>query len=174
MALDKVIDSEKLDADLTSVADAIRAKTGRADALAFPAGMVEVIAGISSGGGVTIRSGSFTPAENLLSIDIALGFEPKNFVFWKGTNNAGHGVRTAYGLWVIENAAVAHVGSNSSGTTIPSGISAEHYGVYLDTINSNSPPASYFAYADGTITITTRLGAGGGYLVPEKYNWIAW
>lgn len=36
---------------LTAVADAIRAKTGGTDLLAFPDGMVEAIGGISGGGG---------------------------------------------------------------------------------------------------------------------------
>lgn len=36
---------------LTAVADAIRAKTGGSDLLAFPSGMVDAIAGIASGGG---------------------------------------------------------------------------------------------------------------------------
>lgn len=51
MAIDKAVDSSVLDAGLTSVADAIRAKTGGTDLLAFPEGMVEAIGGISGGGG---------------------------------------------------------------------------------------------------------------------------
>ncbi len=41
MAYDKVVDSAELDAGLKKVADAIRDKTGGADALAFPDGMVD-------------------------------------------------------------------------------------------------------------------------------------
>lgn len=40
MANYKVVDADQLDADLTSVADAIREKTGGAEALSFPDGMV--------------------------------------------------------------------------------------------------------------------------------------
>ena len=50
MAYDKVIDSAKLDADLTTVADAIRSKGGTSEALAFPAGFVSAIAAIEAGG----------------------------------------------------------------------------------------------------------------------------
>ena len=50
MAYDKVIDSSKLDSDLTSVADAIRSKGGTSEALAFPAGFVSAIAAIEAGG----------------------------------------------------------------------------------------------------------------------------
>ena len=51
MAYDKVIDSSRLDSDLTSVADAIRSKGGTSEALAFPAGFVSAIEAIEAGGG---------------------------------------------------------------------------------------------------------------------------
>lgn len=51
MALDKLVDSTQLDADLTSVADAIRAKSGGSSQLAFPADFVSEIQAIPSGGG---------------------------------------------------------------------------------------------------------------------------
>lgn len=47
----KLVDSEKLDSDLTVVADAIRAKGGTAEALAFPDGMKTAIENIKAGGG---------------------------------------------------------------------------------------------------------------------------
>lgn len=50
MAIDKAVNSVALEFNLTAVADAIRAKTGGSDPLAFPSGMVEAIAGISGGG----------------------------------------------------------------------------------------------------------------------------
>lgn len=51
MALDKLVDSAQLDSDLTSVANAIRAKSGGSGSLAFPAGFVSEIGDIPSGGG---------------------------------------------------------------------------------------------------------------------------
>jgi hypothetical protein len=51
MAYDKVIDSAVLDADLTAVADAIRAKGGTSEALSFPGGFVSAVEGIQAGGG---------------------------------------------------------------------------------------------------------------------------
>ena len=56
MAVDKLVDSVQLDADLTSVADAIRAKTGGTAKLAFPADFVSEIGSISGGGGAGIIS----------------------------------------------------------------------------------------------------------------------
>ena len=49
MALDKLVDSTQLDSDLTSVANAIRAKSGGSGQLAFPAGFVSEIQGITGG-----------------------------------------------------------------------------------------------------------------------------
>lgn len=51
MALDKLVDSTQLDTDLTSVADAIRAKSGTSGQLQFPGGFVDAIDAIETGGG---------------------------------------------------------------------------------------------------------------------------
>ena len=49
MAVDKLVDSSQLDSDLTTVANAIRAKTGGASQLAFPSGFVSGIGSIPTG-----------------------------------------------------------------------------------------------------------------------------
>ena len=69
MAYDKVVDSAQLNADLLTIANAIREKAGTSDALAFPAGFAEAIAAISAGGGDIVGetrfiSGSFILTEN--------------------------------------------------------------------------------------------------------------
>ena len=51
MAVDKLVDSTQLDADLTSVANAIRTKGGTSADLAFPAGFVSAVQAIPTGGG---------------------------------------------------------------------------------------------------------------------------
>ena len=48
MAEYKLVDAEKLDADLTAVADAIREKTGSTQQLAFPEGFASAVAGITT------------------------------------------------------------------------------------------------------------------------------
>ena len=53
MALDKVVDSAVLDAGMKSVADAIRAKAGTTDLLAWPDGFKSAVDGIQTGGGTT-------------------------------------------------------------------------------------------------------------------------
>lgn len=51
MAVDKLVDSAQLNADLTSVANAIRTKGGTSAQMAFPAGFVSAVEAIPSGGG---------------------------------------------------------------------------------------------------------------------------
>ena len=79
MALDKVVDSAALDAQLTSIADAIRSKGGTTDQLTL-AGMVDAINAIQTGsGGIQSASGEYSIAEDVkdLNIDISdVGFVP--------------------------------------------------------------------------------------------------
>ncbi len=79
MALDKVVDSAVLDAQLTSIADAIRSKGGTTDQLTL-AGMVDAINAIQTGGGgIQSASGEYSIAEDVasLNIDISdIGFVP--------------------------------------------------------------------------------------------------
>lgn len=97
MALDKLIDSTQLDSDLTSVADAIRAKSGGSSQLAFPAGFVSEIQAIPSGGGGTFEVDEvkeYTQMEDW-STD-ALG-NCKNFAdTYMDTANYDHRFRIAY------------------------------------------------------------------------------
>lgn len=51
MAVDKLVDSTQLNADLTSVANAIRTKGGTSASLAFPSDFITAINAISGGGG---------------------------------------------------------------------------------------------------------------------------
>ena len=79
MALDKVVDSAVLDAQLTSIADAIRSKGGTTDQLTL-AGMVDAINAIQTGsGGIQSASGEYSIAEDVASLNIdisAIGFVP--------------------------------------------------------------------------------------------------
>lgn len=60
MSADKLVDSTQLDADLTSVANAIRTKGGTSASLTFPSDFVSAINAISGGGGSTLISKSIT------------------------------------------------------------------------------------------------------------------
>lgn len=54
MSLDKLVDSVQLDASLTSVAAAIRAKGGTSGQLQFPQGFVDAVEAIETGSGPTV------------------------------------------------------------------------------------------------------------------------
>ena len=75
MAVDKVVDSTQLDADLTSVANAIRAKSGGSGSLAFPAGFVSEIGDIPSGETMYFSNKGFPYTENFEFPQIIMGFE---------------------------------------------------------------------------------------------------
>lgn len=96
------------DTDLTSVADAIRAKSGGSSQLAFPAGFVSEIQAIPSGGGgaTLVASGTYTGAGAII-VDIPVGkkMPKKDFLFhlWapNGTefvNDSNYKVNQFYAL----------------------------------------------------------------------------
>ena len=65
MATYKVVDSEQLNADMTSVADSIRTKGGTTDALAWPDGYKTAIEAIQTGGSApSLQSKSVTYTSN--------------------------------------------------------------------------------------------------------------
>lgn len=60
MAVDKLVDSTQLDADLTSIANAIRTKGGTSAQLAFPQGFVDAVEAIETGGDYTAADFALT------------------------------------------------------------------------------------------------------------------
>ena len=69
MADYKVVNTTQLDSDLTSVADAIRAKGGTSAGLAFPAGFVNAISAISTGSNTPASSQHF--ATDIVTVSTA-------------------------------------------------------------------------------------------------------
>lgn len=84
MSVDKLVDSTQLDADLTSVANAIRTKGGTSASLAFPADFVSAIAAIPTGGGsgITVISGSIT-GNGSNTIEIVVADAPDIIVIYR-------------------------------------------------------------------------------------------
>lgn len=83
MAVDKLVDSVQLNADLTSVANAIRAKGGTSADLAFPSGFISAVDAITSGGGSPIQLlYTLTVAEDSRSVSIiTTSFNSYDFYF---------------------------------------------------------------------------------------------
>ena len=89
MAIDKAVDSSQLNADLKTIADAIRSKGGTSDALMFPAGFADAIAAIQSGSGgsgLACDMGEFTLDADVyrtkFSVPHNLGEAPAMCVVW--------------------------------------------------------------------------------------------
>lgn len=71
MAVDKLVDSTQLDANLISIANAIRTKGGTSAQLAFPSEFVSAVNAIPTGSGSFIKhTGSFIPASDLTHYEV--------------------------------------------------------------------------------------------------------
>ena len=105
MALDKLVDSTQLDADLTTVANAIRSKGGTSAELSFPSGMAAAIGAIPtgaanfkkfnvtlptvfSGGDLTLVSGDADVAAHYADNNAIVLFYPASYKEIETTRNA--------------------------------------------------------------------------------------
>lgn len=146
MAYDKVIDSAALDTQLTSIADAIRAKTGGSNSLVFPDGFLQAIAAIEAGGGsgggdggwaidgFTLLSGSFTP-----EADITSG----NYKINVGTYTTKP-TQVYSALYIIDgfpDSSTTKHGVAAIGTTMKNDGSYSNCGAYLSLNSLNTVPA---------------------------------
>lgn len=135
MAVDKLVDSTQLDADLTSVANAIRTKGGTSAQLAFPAGFVSAVNAIPTGGG------------GISADDIA-----------------GHTISGTISLSVAEVKAYSFNGQPITGVTAPNvttlGESSFSYCRALGTVKfpevTTMSGGSAFTYAGGTSMANTN------------------
>lgn len=133
MSVDKLVDSTQLDSDLTSVANAIRAKSGGSSSLAFPSGFVSEIQAIPSGGGgasytelsaVSIKNSSDTNIGKQNNVFVSPHGSVKKFeVEYKdlsdGTNDANDIVIAKASINDIPGPASPYVGyKNTSGVTM--------------------------------------------------------
>ena len=113
MAVDKLVDSAQLDADLTSVANAIRTKGGTSAQLAFPADFVQAIEAISGGGGDNpyLTAEYTATSKNVPHIYTDYRFRPKyktELILWVQnagqTGYGGNASNIGYALWLVDGA----------------------------------------------------------------------
>lgn len=95
MAVDKLVDSTQLNSDLTSVANAIRAKSGGSSQLAFPAGFVSEIGNIPSGGGA-LETGEVTLASDIETFTANVSQLYNRFCVIRGNDKVDWTYRSAY------------------------------------------------------------------------------
>ena len=158
MSVDKLVDSTQLDADLTSVANAIRTKGGTSAALAFPAEFVSAIQAIPTGGGAAFAHGDFTPTEDLTSYTVDTGGDYDNFVMYRVAQGSTS-VRSLRALmWknLEYRKPLLVATTNNTGSGIQ--------GFYNQQSGYITKSGSSFVYSNGT----QKLAAG------EQYEWVAW
>ena len=148
MAVDKLVDSTVLDANLTAVANAIRTKGGTSAQLAFPAGFVQAIGDIETGS----SEPTIPDDENL---HVMLNFPEESPLNRRVIRLRINGVSSG-GSYTIDWGD----GSERVTYTAASGNITHTYnnsGVYLLSV-----------YIDGTITVG---GSSGNYgLIPYDYS----
>lgn len=131
-------------ADLLAVANAIREKAESTDGLVFPAGFVEAISGIVSGGGISsayydISYGTFIPAVSSSDIEVTLNFELQStdafayacFGVPIGSRSGGVNI-ASYGAYNITDAALnspfgGHIYASATATKVSSNTSVNTY-----------------------------------------------
>ena len=140
------------DTSLASVADAIRAKGGTSDAMAFPTGFVSAIEAITAGGGaLKTATGKWNPSANTNSYTVTgLSFKPKVIIACyqvTSTNNSTPGI---YGF--CAEGITGH---------------GRRAGMYFSFALSNATDSS------GTIEGTLLGGTGQFFITSYSYTWYA-
>ncbi len=157
MALDKLVDATQLDAALTSVADAIRAKGGTSAQLAFPAGFVSAIGAIPTGGGgsdIILSESTYTFAEALSGspstvYPVILGQD-----VW---GSYAENDRRAWFLWVENNGTTAQTNAllwatiNVQTSTPPICVSARYGGSGQTVVHQGTGSAITCKFLAGAI-----------------------
>ena len=151
MALDKVVDSAALDAGMKSVADAIRAKTGTTDLLAWPDGFKAAVEGIQTGGGQAFQCGTVVSADGT---NLVVPCTLDNILIVKkyvsSTRNMAYLLNATL---LVADGLKIQIGNNSSGNLTNQGI-----GVFSITKQNGQT----------TFTQTTSIKFNG------EYCYIAW
>ena len=151
MAFDKVVDSAVLDAGMKSVADAIRAKAGTTDLLAWPDGFKAAVEGIQTGGGQAFQCGTVVSADGT---NLVVPCTLDNILIVKkyvsSTRNMAYLLNATL---LVADGLKIQIGNNSSGNLINQGV-----GVFSITKQNGQT----------TFTQTTSIKFNG------EYCYIAW
>ena len=143
MAFDKVVDSAVLDAGMKSVADAIRAKAGTTDLLAWPDGFKSAVEGIQTGGGGGTTS------------DVAM--KDVNFYDYDGTLVASYTLAEAQALTALPD------GPTHDGLTF------QGWNWSLEKIHALTRPmnvGAMYITDDGATRLHIRIATVGRMIVP--------
>lgn len=167
MALDKLVDSTQLDADLTSVANAIRTKGGTSAQLAFPAGFVSAIDAIPSGGGsIQTATGTFTGDGESSEINIVCAFEPDIIYIYKKAGFSAVSYNSISQYFICRNFVGASWRSNASNTNSTLGNSSYNItGTYVSANFSAS-------YSNGILTCKYNANSCKWAALEYEYSFV--
>lgn len=196
MALDKVVDSAALDAGMTAVADAIRAKAGTTDQLAWPDGFRTAIEAISGGGasGLLYDVGEFIFDSDTASNSIEskkliphnLGDTP-DFILvwtdhWAGITEAPYTDNTTFVGFVWLNGLTGIIGRASSSANVTNPMIGLFYMPKSDyRCNFSNPTSAVYGITDDRLptqdafclanfgTALWRAGATYKYFVSKAW-----
>lgn len=183
MAVDKLVDSTQLDADLTSVANAIRAKGGTSASLAFPADFVSAIADIPTGGGSSAETGSFVATtSDTLTISVTslhnyLAVWKDGWTFGQSLSDNPYGANKKLCMFVISPdctdvsalaGMIATVLSNYAGTAYAG------YNERAKQIAGGGANNVEFTSSSITLGVMRVGGANRSFVDGATYNWRAW
>ena len=169
MAVDKLVDSKQLDADLTSVADAIREKGGTSERLAFPSGFVSAIGNISGGGKIVTGEVQTTSRNTYLHIPCENANSYRYLAVWLYPMAMQKPGYKAFFCAIVDfaekrkwfgytnNAGTADVGNLYASGTAVQGSYVVNQPTYFQLNGSGETTGSVF-----------------GYFMPGTYRWTAW
>lgn len=183
MAIDSLVDSTQLDADLTSVANAIRTKGGTSASLAFPADFVSAIAAIPTGGGGTAESGSFVATSTgdcTLSVTSLHSFVAVWLDGWtlgKSLSDNPYGVNKKLCIFAISpdySDLPALAGLIAGGISNYAGTAYNGYGERAKQIQGGSANNVEFTSSYIKLSVMRIGGTNRTFVDGETYNWRAW
>lgn len=171
MAEHKVVNTTQLDNDLTSIANAIRAKAESSGSLNFPSGFVDAIANLATGGGLPsevthLASGTFTltsSSTTQYTITHGMGTWPDFYIVMvdESLDTSTDGTSKISMIVGVSKVLYANGAYKSSGYSMVVSTSSQGY-----TTNGQSN------FGGNSTTITTQT-ASGKYFAPNKrYNWV--
>lgn len=170
MALDKAVDSAALDTGMTAVADAIRAKAGTTEPLAWPDGFKAAVEAISGGiaGAVLLEHGEFTLAnDTTTAYSVELNNVPDLFVCYAETPETDTSAGATEGAFCMNVSSVSGmIKYNTYVTNINFSIRWYNSGAWQLAANNA------MVETDGSRTIATIKPASSGYKLKAKtYKW---
>ena len=179
MAVDKLVDSTQLNADLTSVANAIRTKGGTSAQLAFPSGFVSAVQAIpTGGGGGSDESGSFIASNSQSNVTVSVTSLHSHLLVWDSQidgdddiSSAPFGTKKMVMIYADNDMGfMARNAINSAGTAY----TAEYSG--MGRWGGNTAWNNYVQFSESQMKIVNPRVSGIAYPFIDGHviNWRAW